>query len=162
VSTQSNCPQTTKASKVNNNDLIYCADGREAFDFEECKPVFECETGHRCEDGSCRDEPSYCPRANTCPNGQKRCKNGACVADESECAELQKRVLERLLDAAYLSVSENPYFCAFVDMQGLGRDDRLVPEIILKVYNNARCHLLPDEWLDKCISAFIMQHIHFI
>ena len=87
VSTQSNCPQTTKASKLNNNDLIYCADGREAFDFEECKPVFECETGHRCEDGSCRDEPSYCPRANTCPNGQKRCKNGACVAEESDCID---------------------------------------------------------------------------
>lgn len=72
------------------------------------------------------------------------------VADEEECFELQARVLERLLDEAYANAHNDPEFCAFVDTQGFGRDDRRIPEIILKVYNSAHCHLDPSGWLDWC------------
>ncbi len=72
------------------------------------------------------------------------------VADENECLELQTRVLEKLLEDAYRSSSDE--FCALVDSQGFGRDDRQIPEIILKVYHSAKCHLDPDRWLDKCLS----------
>ena len=75
------------------------------------------------------------------------------VADEGECVQLQMKALETILNNAYDSADTDPYFCAFVDSQGLGRDDRQVPEIILKVYNSARCHLLPDAWLDWCASG---------
>ena len=74
------------------------------------------------------------------------------VADEGECLELQLKALEQVLDSAYETAADNCDFRAFVDSQGLGRDDRQIPEIILKVYNSARCHLNPDSWLDWCVS----------
>ena len=70
------------------------------------------------------------------------------VADENECRELRETVLQRLLDAAY--ADDDADFRSFVDTQGLGRDDRLVPEIIQKVYDSARCHLDPQAWLSRC------------
>ncbi len=75
------------------------------------------------------------------------------VADENECAEIRETVMMELLDRAYEHAAEDPDFRAFVDTQGLGRDDRLVPEIIQKVYDSARCHLDPDGWLDNCLKA---------
>ena len=74
------------------------------------------------------------------------------VADENECAELRETVMSRMLDAAYETAENDPDFRAFVDAQGLGRDDRLVPEILLKVYDSARCHLDPEKWLEACVE----------
>ncbi len=73
------------------------------------------------------------------------------VAEENECREIRDTVLEDLLDRAYEHAAEDADFRAFVDSQGLGRDDRLVPEIVLKVYDSARCHLDPEKWLDDCL-----------
>lgn len=74
------------------------------------------------------------------------------VADESECGELMDTVLKDLLDRAYEEQGSDADFCAFVDSQGLGRDDRQLPELIVKVYNSARCHLNPQGWLDHCLN----------
>lgn len=74
------------------------------------------------------------------------------VADENECREIRTVCMERLLDAAYENAEDDADFRGFVDTQGLGRDDRLVPEILLKVFDSARCHLDPDEWLDLCVQ----------
>ena len=74
------------------------------------------------------------------------------VADENECRELRETVLKDLLDNAYTR-EDNADFYAFVDTQGLGRDDRLIPQIVEKVYDSARCHLNPQLWLDSCLSA---------
>ena len=73
------------------------------------------------------------------------------VADENECSEIRETVLSELLDRAYESAGENSDFRAFVDTQGLGRTDKLVSEIVLKVYDSARCHLDPEKWLDGCL-----------
>lgn len=75
------------------------------------------------------------------------------VADENECRQLREQAMEETLDNAYAGGMENPEFRAFVDTQGLGRTDRLVPEIVMKVYDSARCHLDPEQWLDHCISS---------
>ena len=75
------------------------------------------------------------------------------VADENECAELRQRVVTDLLESAYQNIHQDPCFQNFVDTQGLGRDDRLVAEIILKVYDSSRCHLDPKGWLEKCLSV---------
>ena len=72
------------------------------------------------------------------------------VADENECNELRIRVMEKLLNDAYSQRIEDPAFRAFVDTQGLGRDDRQVAEIITQVYDSARCHLDPEKWLRQC------------
>lgn len=73
------------------------------------------------------------------------------VAEETECRELQDAVLQELLDRCYREQAENDNFTAFVDTQGLGRDDRQIPELIIKVYNSARCHMDPGKWLDDCL-----------
>ncbi len=75
------------------------------------------------------------------------------VADENECREIRETVLSDLLDRAYETATQDQDFRTFVDTQGLGRDDRLVPEIIGKVYDSARCHLNPEQWLSDCLTA---------
>lgn len=74
------------------------------------------------------------------------------VADENECIQLQEQVLENLLETVYDTAAENSDFCAFIDTQGFGRDDRQIPQIVLKVYNSARCHIDPEKWLDWCVA----------
>ena len=74
------------------------------------------------------------------------------VADDFECLELQARTMERLLNEAYDHIGEDAQFRALTDSQGLGRNDRQIPDIIMKVYNAAQCHLKPDSWLDWCMS----------
>ncbi|MBP3478294.1 MAG: helicase-exonuclease AddAB subunit AddA [Oscillospiraceae bacterium] len=74
------------------------------------------------------------------------------VADENECVQLRESCMTRMLDGAYDHAYEDLDFRAFVDSQGLGRDDRLVPEILLKVYDSARCHLDPEDWLQSCVQ----------
>ena len=75
------------------------------------------------------------------------------VADENECNELRNTVLSDILDRAYETADENEDFRAFVDSQGVGRSDLLVPQLILKIYDSAKCHLDPEGWLDGCLKA---------
>ena len=75
------------------------------------------------------------------------------VADENECREIRETVLSDLLDRVYQNAEHDEDFRSFVDTQGLGRDDRLVAEIVLKVYDSARCHLDPEKWLQSCLEA---------
>lgn len=75
------------------------------------------------------------------------------IAEENECQEMMHQILQQLLDEAYLKIHENIPFQAFVDTQGLGRDDRQVPEIILQIYASALCHLDPNAWLDWCLQS---------
>ena len=75
------------------------------------------------------------------------------VGDENECSQLRQQTMNELLDDAYANWMEDEEFRSFVDTQGLGRDDRLVPDIIGKVYDAARCHLDPEHWLDHCIQS---------
>lgn len=73
------------------------------------------------------------------------------VADETECVVLRQRVLEDMLNSAYAQEEQDTDFLAFMETQGLGRTDRFVPEIIQRVYDSSRCHLNPEQWLEKCI-----------
>ena len=75
------------------------------------------------------------------------------VADETETREMRDLVLGELLDDIYKETDSNPDVLSFIDSQGLGRDDRYVPEILEKVYDSARCHLNPDQWLEQCLST---------
>ncbi len=81
------------------------------------------------------------------------------VADENECKELRERTVEKLLESAYENAENDPDFRAFVDAQALGRDDRLAAQILLRVYDAARCHLDPQQWLDACIRNTLSEDI---
>jgi len=72
------------------------------------------------------------------------------VAEESECLQLQLKALDQVLQEAYEAMELDCDFRAFMVTQGMGRDDRQIPEIVLKVYNSARCHLNPEQWLQWC------------
>ena len=75
------------------------------------------------------------------------------MAEENECTQIRDAVMQQILEEAYDSAGEDADFCAFVDTQGIGRDDRQLPEILLKVYDSARCHLNPERWLESCLEA---------
>ena len=75
------------------------------------------------------------------------------IAEENECQEIMLQVLQQLLDDMYEEKIDDHGFRAFVDTQGLGRDDRQIPEIILQIYSSALCHLNPDAWLDWCLKS---------
>ena len=73
------------------------------------------------------------------------------MADENECVQLREKAVAMVLENAY-AAQDDPDFRAFVNTQGLGRDDRLVPQIVLQVYDSARCHPEPEAWLQKCLT----------
>ncbi len=77
------------------------------------------------------------------------------VADETECADLKNTVLKDLLEQAY--EEESGHFRDFLDSQGVGRNDGALPDIILKVYDSARCHLNPQAWLDGCLDNVTLE-----
>ena len=74
------------------------------------------------------------------------------IAEENECTEMMLQILEKLLENAYTDRMEDESFRAFIDSQGLGRDDRQIPEIILQIHTSALCHLNPTKWLDWCLE----------
>ena len=80
------------------------------------------------------------------------------VAEENECAQLRIQAMDKVLDEAY-GKEDDPDFRTFVDTQGLGRDDRLVPEILMKVYDSARCHQDPEKWLADCVENSAISEI---
>lgn len=75
------------------------------------------------------------------------------VADENECGQLREEVVAQILEEAYETAAEDPDFCAFIDTQGIGRNDKKIPEVLQKVYDSARCHLDPEGWLQGCLEA---------
>lgn len=74
------------------------------------------------------------------------------IADETECNEIRESVLRKIMTEVYESDICGEDVFALIDTQGLGRDDSKIPELICSVYDNARCHLNPDEWLEECQS----------
>jgi len=74
------------------------------------------------------------------------------VADENEVLQLRSRAMEDIMEAAYNAIGEDPDLQAFVDTQGLGRSDSLVPQIIEAVYDSAMCHISPEDWCERCVA----------
>ena len=81
---------------------------------------------------------------------QRNLPADARVADEAECSVLRQRAMERVLEAAYGNLEAEPAVRAFLDTQGFGRDDRVVPEIVASLYDASQCHLDPENWLEDC------------
>lgn len=76
------------------------------------------------------------------------------VADETETQELRRMVVEDLLNRVYETEQSSEDFRTFADTQGFGRDDSALPELVLRVYDSARCHRDPGEWLQRCRDGF--------
>ena len=74
------------------------------------------------------------------------------VGDENECREIRENAMTMVLDEAFQQIGNDDDLREFVDTQGLGRTDALIPNIVMKVYDSARCHLDPEGWLKKCLD----------
>ena len=79
------------------------------------------------------------------------------VADENEIIQLRGRAMEQVLESAYANIGTDADLQAFVDSQGLGRNDALVPEIIQAVYDSAMCHTDPAKWRQKCLADALVE-----
>ena len=73
------------------------------------------------------------------------------VDDERECKQLKEDVLSDLIQDTYQKLGEDPHIRTFFDSQGYSRDDRAIPEIILKIYESAQCHISPEKWLENSV-----------
>ena len=80
------------------------------------------------------------------------------MIESKEDIPLRMQVIDKLLGERYDHLGEDPDFAAFVDSQGVGRDDSRVPDLILKVYDSAKCHMDSDGWLKKCLDDTSVLH----
>lgn len=74
------------------------------------------------------------------------------IAEETECAMLRQKTVERVLEDAYAALEQTPDWKAAVDLLGAGRDDRALPELILSVFEQARCSPSPSACLDGYLA----------
>jgi ATP-dependent helicase/nuclease subunit A len=81
------------------------------------------------------------------------------MMEDNEAAQMRMEILERVLEEAYNTAGDDPDFCAFVDTQGVGRHDRDLPELILKVYDSSRNHMDPGKWLESCETIALVENV---
>ena len=81
------------------------------------------------------------------------------MIEEQEDKPLRYEVIDRLLADSYDGIGDDADFAAFVDTQGVGRNDQLLPDLILKVYDSAKCHMDPNGWLERCLSDADTGHL---
>ena len=75
------------------------------------------------------------------------------IAEPEECRRFQDKVLESVLEQAYSRLHEDKDLQAFMQTQGLARNDVQLPNIIIQVYESARCHSDPGKWLEWCLDS---------
>lgn len=74
------------------------------------------------------------------------------VADATEAALLQAEALDELFERLYQKGDEP--FSQLVDHYGGERDDSLLRELVLKLYNFSRSHPRPEAWLEEVAGYF--------
>ncbi len=72
------------------------------------------------------------------------------IADDVKLSAMKKLALEETLEEAY--IEGNPEFLKTVDSFGGKRNDDMLSEIILTVYDFAESLSDPDKWLDECVD----------
>ncbi len=75
------------------------------------------------------------------------------MLEETEARALRQTLAEELLEERYENLSDLADFRALVDGLGAGRDDRVVPELLLNVYATAQCRLYPEQWMEQCMQS---------
>ena len=72
------------------------------------------------------------------------------ICDEQEAAALRDRAMKAVLEKAYAEIAHMPDVAAALDMLGAGRDDRAMPELILKIYSAIQCYKDPEQRMKEC------------
>lgn len=74
------------------------------------------------------------------------------IANDTETALLQAQAMENVFEDLYAQNNDN--FLLLADMYGGNRDDRELGEIVLKLYEYARSHPNPQQWLSQSAEQF--------
>ncbi|MGN0335595.1 MAG: helicase-exonuclease AddAB subunit AddA [Lachnospiraceae bacterium] len=69
------------------------------------------------------------------------------VADEGELKLLRQDIIKEILEEAYQA--EDPEFLNFVECFAHGKNDRILEEVVLKIYEFSTSDPFPMEWLEK-------------
>lgn len=81
------------------------------------------------------------------------------VAEETECQAYREEAMQTVLEEAYLRIQDSPALQSFVDTQGFGRNDKVVPQLVEQVYDSARCHVRPEQWITQCVEQAKVQQV---
>ncbi|MGI9952518.1 helicase-exonuclease AddAB subunit AddA [Moorellaceae bacterium AZ2] len=77
------------------------------------------------------------------------------VMGEIEASLLRQEILEQVLEDRYALALENrSSFGRLVDSFGGQRDDRLLQDLILRLYNFSRTHPWPRSWLQNILDSY--------
>lgn len=82
------------------------------------------------------------------------------ILEEVEAKELREKIADDLLEERYETMLDDADFRDLVDNLGAGRDDRIVPQLLLSVYSTAQCRLYPERWLEACERSQELAEIH--
>ena len=74
------------------------------------------------------------------------------VGDEAECKLLKADALEKVIEEAYKEGSDG--FINMVECLSTGRNDRILEEVILGMFEFSMGDPDPEEWLKRCLDAY--------
>lgn len=74
------------------------------------------------------------------------------IADENDNRVMMGEVCDSVLEDRYSENSDS--FTDMVEHIVTGKDDKILNDIILKMYDVSSSHPWPDDWLDSCRKAF--------
>lgn len=76
------------------------------------------------------------------------------IADETESILMKMEVLEELFDEKYEKDVLSEDFIKLVECYGGNRDDRMLQEIVLTLYEFVQSHPWPEKWLKEHVEAY--------
>ena len=75
------------------------------------------------------------------------------IINDDLALSLKEETLNRVLDAEYRKIQNNPGFEELVNSVGTGRNDDRLANLVLSLYEKMQCHARPDLWAQKCVAA---------
>ena len=75
------------------------------------------------------------------------------IAEEDDLTLLKASVLDDLLEEEYAAAEPDAPFLRFVEAYGRGKNDRKIPDLILKMHTFSVSDPDPDLWLEHCREA---------
>lgn len=75
------------------------------------------------------------------------------IMDQNELAILQNDCAMQCIEAFYMG-EDNSILFELVELLSSGRDDKMLVETILKIYDFSRSHPFPDKWLDDTLAMY--------
>ena len=73
------------------------------------------------------------------------------LSDERALA-IRERTLEKLLNERYEKMRDYPGYEELVNSVGVGRDDKVLADLVLQLYDKMQCHAHPGKWAQERLN----------